>query len=289
MEIEISGHSGCKIEVKRENRCLFMYKSTDDPGYARRLARQARKQEQFKPFETSKIKTPQIFHVRSDKTVCEIKMEYIYSLNFMAFMENAGFQQIDDFVDTICAFVASEIRVSGMQRIDPQIIETKYREVRSNICSNPDLAEDVQIQGWLPVLDNLFIGGLDLTIPVGPCHGDLTLSNILFNGHRCYLIDFLDSFVESPLMDIVKLRQDTAFGWSGLLYAGRFDPVRQAIALAYMDQKIHQCFSKHRWYQEAYGIFQVMNFLRILPYAHDPKVIDFLKQTIENILPNHVE
>jgi hypothetical protein len=284
MEIEISGHSGCKIEVKRENRSLYVYKSTDDPGYVGRLARQAQKQQQFTPFETSKIKVPEIFHVRSDETVCEIKMAYIYSLNFMAFMENAGFQQINDFIDTISAFVDSEIRESEMQQIDPQIVKIKYRDVSTAICSNPDLADDTQIQSWFPVLDKLFTIDKDLTLPVGNCHGDLTLSNILFTGHHCYLIDFLDSFIETPLMDIIKLRQDTAFGWSGLMYGGRFDSVRQDIALAYMDQKIHQCFSKHPWYQEAYDIFQVMNFLRILPYAHDPKVIDFLKQTIGKML-----
>ena len=53
----------------------------------------------------------------------------------------------------------------------------------------------------------------DMLIPVGTCHGDLTFSNILFNGNNYYLIDFLDSFIESPLLDIVKLRQDTA--WCG--------------------------------------------------------------------------
>ncbi len=31
------------------------------------------------------------------------------------------------------------------------------------------------------------------------------------------MIDFLDSFIETPLMDIVKLRQDTKYNWSYLL------------------------------------------------------------------------
>jgi thiamine kinase-like enzyme len=65
-------------------------------------------------------------------------------------------------------------------------------------------------------------------IPVGICHGDLTLSNILFRGHVAptphtpdeelrrramassggewvILIDFLDNFVESPLADLAKV------------------------------------------------------------------------------------
>lgn len=30
----------------------------------------------------------------------------------------------------------------------------------------------------------------EIKIPVGHCHGDLTFSNILFNGNNYYLIDF---------------------------------------------------------------------------------------------------
>ena len=31
---------------------------------------------------------------------------------------------------------------------------------------------------------------------------------------RLYLIDFLDSVIESPLFDIIKIRQDTYFNWT---------------------------------------------------------------------------
>ncbi len=63
-------------------------------------------------------------------------------------------------------------------------------------------------------------------MPVGICHGDLTFSNMLFNGNNYYLIDFLDSFVESPLLDIVKLRQDSAYLWSQLMYIHDYDKIR---------------------------------------------------------------
>ena len=46
---------------------------------------------------------------------------------------------------------------------------------------------------------------IEIEIPMGKCHGDLTFSNILFNGNNYYLIDFLDSFIESPLLDLVKI------------------------------------------------------------------------------------
>lgn len=66
-------------------------------------------------------------------------------------------------------------------------------------------------------------------MPVGVCHGDLTFSNILFNGNNYYLIDFLDSFIEAPLLDIVKIRQDSAHLWSQLMYTKSYDQIRLQI------------------------------------------------------------
>ena len=44
MEIEVKGHSGCQIDVVSEDNAIYVYKSTADPKYLRRLALQARKQ-----------------------------------------------------------------------------------------------------------------------------------------------------------------------------------------------------------------------------------------------------
>lgn len=124
-----------------------------------------------------------------------------------------------------------------------------------------------------------------MLIPVGLCHGDLTFSNILFNGNNYYLIDFLDSFIESPLLDIVKLRQDTAWLWSQLMYVNPFDTIRLRIAFQKIDRELDSYFrGKYEWYGRYYKPLQLMNFLRILQYAHEEKVIDYLKNAIHEQL-----
>ena len=124
-----------------------------------------------------------------------------------------------------------------------------------------------------------------MALPVGRCHGDLTFSNILFSGTNYYFIDFLDSFIEAPLMDIVKLRQDTSHGWSQLMYTKRFDSVRQRIVNDKIDEALDAHFrKKYAWYARYYAPMQLMNFLRILQYAHDPRVISYLKTTIHKLL-----
>ena len=284
MEIEIPGHSGCIIEILHEDGGLSIVKSTSDSAYAERLRRQAEKQMAFQPPKNGNIRAPRILDLYADETCCKVRMEYVYSLNSIAFIENSGFEQVNNFLKNIIEFVRSEIALSDLTEVDAEALAAKYSDVRNRILTNRDLAGDADIQSWLPTLDGIFGRDQSFEIPVGICHGDLTFSNILFSGNNYYLIDFLDSFVETPLVDIVKLRQDTAFNWSGLMYSGTYDKVRHEIVLKFMDEKIVESFSGYQWYRDAYGIFQLMNFLRVLQYAHERRVIDFLKNAVVNLM-----
>lgn len=121
-------------------------------------------------------------------------------------------------------------------------------------------------------------------LPLGVCHGDLTFSNILFNGNNYYLIDFLDSFIESPLMDLVKIRQDSRYGWSLLMYGREYDAVRMNIISQKIDKEIDECYSRYDWYRQYYKPMQLMNFLRVLQYAKEERVAGYLKNVIKTLL-----
>ena len=73
MEIEVKGHSGCTIEIIKENDDLCILKSTDDKKYFSRLVQQANKQQTAYEREYQHIRRPQIY-------------------------ETAGFEQISYFV-----------------------------------------------------------------------------------------------------------------------------------------------------------------------------------------------
>lgn len=124
-----------------------------------------------------------------------------------------------------------------------------------------------------------------MLLPIGISHGDLTFSNILFNGNNYYLIDFLDGFIESPLQDIAKIRQDTAYRWSQLMYTKRYDEVRLGIICDKIDNELDSYFSnKYQWYRDHYKTIQLMNILRIFPYAHEEKVVCYLKNILNTLL-----
>lgn len=123
-----------------------------------------------------------------------------------------------------------------------------------------------------------------LRIPVGVCHGDLTFSNVLFCGQQYCLIDFLDSFIETPLQDIVKLRQDSQYLWSCLMYQQPYDALRLKLISEYVDGWLDTHFSQYDWYKAHYDVLQLMNMLRILPYAKEEKVVEYLKRVIKTLV-----
>lgn len=283
MKLDIQGHSGCDIVIVHENNDLFIHKSTHDPGYVPRLVNQANKQIAASKIEYQNIRVPKVFDVEKSDSSATIKMEYIYSRNYIEHFEQAGFEQIKYLIGAIKYFIDLEINNSQMQTVPSRILTDKMADVARKVEKNDHLKDDAEAQELVRLSSEVMNSVGDMVMPVGMCHGDLTFSNILFNGNNYYLIDFLDSFIESPLLDIVKIRQDTAYLWSTLMYNKPFDKVRLSIISEKIDSAIDEYFTgKYQWYREYYMPLQLMNFLRILQYGHDDKVIDFLKRVISS-------
>lgn len=283
MKLEVKGHSGCQIDVVREDGKLFIYKSTLDKGYLDRLCQQSRKQQDAAEIRLQHIRVPQIYDILRDETSVSIKMEYVYSKNFVGYFEYAGFEQISYFIKALCLFLEYEVANSSMQVVSVDILRQKFADVKKKTINNIALTGDKEVLDILERSSIHFEEAEDMVLPVGKCHGDLTFSNILFNGNNYYLIDFLDSFVESPLLDIVKIRQDSAYLWSQLMFTGNCDSIRLKIVADKIDKEIVQFASQYEWFRH-YKLFQLMNFLRILQYANEPKVIDYLKNVLNQLL-----
>ncbi|MBQ9577629.1 MAG: phosphotransferase [Muribaculaceae bacterium] len=281
MKLDIQGHSGCDITIVTEDNELHIHKSTHDAGYVPRLVNQANKQIAASKTEYQHIRVPKIFEVVQTPTDATIKMEYIYSKNFVEYFESAGFEQIKYLIGAIKYFIDLEINHSTLQTVPSSILTDKMADVARKVEKNVHLKDDAEAQELVRRSSDVMNGVGDMVMPVGTCHGDLTFSNILFNGNNYYLIDFLDSFIESPLLDIVKIRQDTAYLWSTLMYHKPFDKVRLSIISEKIDTAIDEYFTeKYDWYRRYYMPLQLMNFLRILQYGHDDKVIAYLKRVI---------
>lgn len=285
MKIRVKGHSGCQIDIVNDGNNLFVYKSTQDAKYVTRLYSQAQKQQQAGREIYQHIRIPQIFDINKSDDHLVIKMEYVYSKNYIDYFEDAGFDNINYFVKALKIFLDSEIDNSPVQQVDTDIVKRKFEDVCQKCRANAYINEDAEVVSLLEACRKVFFGlPSSIMIPVGQCHGDLTFSNILFNGNNYYLIDFLDSFIESPLMDLVKVRQDSRYEWSRLMYEGEVDLVRLGIISRKIDKELDDYYGRYNWYRDYYPAFQLMNFLRILQYAKEAKVIDYLKNVLRSML-----
>ena len=285
MKIEVKGHSGCQIDVVSEDGGIYVYKSTFDPKYVNRLILQAEKQKAASVVPYQHIRVPEIYDIQTNESSTVVKMQYVYSKNFIEFFEQAGFEQIDYLVGALEYFIEYELGQCELQSVSAKVFQEKFSEIKLKVENNPLYTYDNNILDIIRRSEEVFADMKDWFIPVGLCHGDLTFSNILFNGNNYYLIDFLDSFVETPLQDIVKVRQDTRYRWSQLMYSKRYDAVRLHIVSDKIDKEIDSYFKrKYQWYGECYSKMQLMNILRILPYAHEDKVVSYLKTILKELL-----
>ena len=101
------------------------------------------------------------------------------------------------FVKNIFRIIDINIELSTYKVIEKKIFFKKIDKIRQAIDSRPIVkmfAEYFElVTEQIEELEN------DLLIPVGVCHGDLTFSNILMKDNKIILIDFLDSYLETPL------------------------------------------------------------------------------------------
>ena len=284
MELIVKGHSGFSIDIVREGTNLYVYKRCSDADKAERLMRQAAKQEQATGFHYSGFQTPHIIATEHNENGASIKMDYIYSRNFMEYFESAGFEQIDYFIHTLIRFIEEELAHSPVQVIPADIVNSKLLSVKKTIAANTRIRKDETLASIMEKSERLLTCISEWRLPVGICHGDLTFSNILFTANTYYLIDFLDSFIESPLLDIVKLRQDSAHVWSAKLYTKPYDPIRLGIISRKIDTELDSYFQQYNWYNAYYLPLQVLNLLRVLQYATEDAIVDDLETELTKLL-----
>jgi hypothetical protein len=99
---------------------------------------------------------------------------------------------------------------------------------------------------------------------------------------RVGLVDFLDSFIDSPLIDLAKLRQDTRFHWTDYHYPKSRDHGKIHVINTWIDDQLTSNFSEFID-SHPFWLIEVLNFLRIAPYVHTPQEHQYLTQALIKI------
>jgi len=218
----------------------FVRKISSGVEYNERLSRQMDKQQNF---NNSILNTPEILRNGFLEDKFYFDMEYIRGSSFHEFIQKENISNVKNIFEKVLHFVET----------------------------NNDLNENIQ-QNVLAKIDNLQLGRkydcykdycIDFEwekINKSYCHGDLTFENLIISGEKIFLIDFLDSFVDTKIMDYAKIFQELYCFWSYRELDKNFN-----IEYIILDQMI----DLDEFKKQASLKLLTLNLLRILPYANE--------------------
>jgi hypothetical protein len=262
----IPGNSGCGF-IFDKNAGLAIKYSNNFPSS--RLESQILKQQYFKSPSPSFIKTPRIYTTFRKNTNFYAIMEFINGKDFIEYIDNSyDIKRSMDYIFSLLSTMIDDYFLRSY-KLDIQtfLFYRKINEIKQKISS--EIANQLDIQ--IP----------EFSAWQGPCHGDLTLSNLLINDYqRIFLFDFLNTYCDSPIQDIVKLRQDTHHKWIKLKASSYNEKTEKALNI--LDKLIVEKYS-NKIDPETYYIFQYMNLIRILPYSTSLEMTNFILQELQNI------
>ncbi len=279
--IEISGNSGCTVRLLTHDQRIMVEKECALPSYIPRLQAQIRKQNDFRHALTNPaIIVPELYDEADNPGLYSARMEFLPYLNFIDFLGVCSVPALMQSIKAIEGFIDHNLRTE-YQTVNTSAL-LKLDEISRNVSGEPHKQEIDQLFGN-KLRDRLT--KKEINIPNGWCHGDFTLSNIVFsaNGNCIGLFDFLDSYIDSPIMDLVKLRQDTHLHWSLTKSKKPFSHLRVCQGLRQLDLFTKSKLSALGISGKEYNILQSVNVLRILPYANDTTTLNFIQTSLKTL------
>jgi hypothetical protein len=93
---------------------------------------------------------------------------------------------------------------------------------------------------------------------------------------KIILLDFLDSFIETPLIDLTKLMQEVNLKWSLLINLDKYDYTKIGIGYEYLKgkfvNKMEEFVQYNKIQQSTLDAFYKLTLIRILPYCKSEHV-----------------
>lgn len=254
------GHSGCSVSLVRGEKYFFVRKISKDASYNYRLYKQIEKQILFHhPY----IKTPEIIKTGYQNDLYYADMEYVPGISLNKYIQE--YQPI-----TSLKIINSILNIETKHRaqINKAALQNKAKEI-----ANKTNDENPHHKKFLL----RFIDYYD--IPAGYCHGDLSLENVLIYNNDIYLIDFLDAFYDSYLVDVSKIFMDLIYGWSW----------KNSNDAPFVKNKIILNSLVNRYSKEELEIIKdliSLHLLRIEPYLKNNKDKTFINNCIDHSINN---
>lgn len=268
---DLGGHSGCKILLyEKENNEVFVRKISGNYSYNKRLEKQAQKQAlYFNP----NIRVPKILNSGyTSAGLFYFDMEYIQGITMAEYIKTIEIGKVRAICELIVKNIVTINKKNGS--VNERIFIDKINSLKKALNHHNDIIDEA-----LFMLEN---HKWDRFVKTS-CHGDLTLENIIVKDNQLYLIDFLDSFYDSWIMDISTIMQDVQTMWSY-----RYDEeieINTKIRLLVFRDILMETIDKESPldYIEVYYAL-LLKLIRIFPYTKDDKTYLFLNKKTKSII-----
>ena len=270
---EIKGISGCNLEISN----LSVRKISSGIDYNERLESQLKKQLLFYEFSIQNVKVPKIINNGRQDELFFFEMEYIKGLNPIEYFLVGDINQIDNFkknIEYFLLFIEKNIVKGDMSLFKQRVLD------KLNTLKNKSEYDEF-IDFLIKKVNYLKLD----SYPKSLCHGDLTLSNIICSSNDIYLIDFLDSFIDTIYVDLAKIKQDLYYRWTLTNFFNL--NTQQNIRINQITNKIWSDIeSKFEIYlkTDEFKIIEALNFLRIIPYQKEENMKQYVSKTIKSLL-----
>jgi len=263
----LKGQSLFKIELIKSPTGYIIKKSANNEEMAFRLHKQAHKQHLFHNLLINSplhhiIETPDI--IGSDDNY--VIMKFCNGKSILDIFEKGDITILDELIEKLFSFIKWEIDQCTVDNVN-KILLNKLDKIDNKLVVNC----------------KEYLSKNEIVIPIGLSHGDLTLSNIIFS-NKIVLIDFLDSYLESPLQDIAKLLQEINLRWSLLMSNYDGDLTKINISYSYLKDKITTKIEEnYKVYLKEIKFIYLITLLRILPYIDNEQIYELVNKEIEKI------
>lgn len=274
--IDLGGHSGCKILLcEEDDNNVFVRKISSDAYYNKRLIIQAEKQKEFSTtHKNTSIKAPAVLsNGYTDQGLFYFDMEYVQGITMAEYMKNIEVGKVRSICETIVKNIVA--KPDNQTEVDESVFQNKIHSLKDKLVAknNPiiDCALDMlKHHSWARFVKTT-------------CHGDLTLENIIVKDGQLYVIDFLDSFYDSWIMDISTIMQDVQTMWS-YRYQGEVE-INTTLRLMVFRDILMETVKENAPddYIEVYYAL-LLKLIRIFPYTKDETTYQFLTEKTKSII-----
>jgi serine/threonine protein kinase len=261
-----------KIDATFEGENVVTKSNTSEPE---RFGRQYEKHKQAIEFYKNRVGVPQI---KTDLRNSTYSMEYVHGSPLGLLLQSGRSTTIRALAKEISELLLTSTLPLTLD--DGEVLSLLLSK-SEQLQKNESTLGDGSLYG---ILRNYFIRKVSsTTILRGWNHGDLSLDNILVanRGSKLYLIDFLDSPAETPLIDWGRIWLDAEYGW---WMAGSFPNATWNLNSGILSEEIEGAAKLAEISRDTLDVFAAFAILRVMPYTENPVRLALLKNAARSIM-----